>query len=627
MKKLALILAALFWVSSMRAEEMNISREYEEKLVERVKQVYGLLPASYGEKPPHPMCMTPVMLEYGLVRGVLSEKARKELSSLDERPSYQADVEYIFDSPDGHSRIHYAKTGTHAVYQYWIDVNPADGHPDYVNRCAEVCERVWEIEVDSMGYYPPPSDSFYTPNGGDGRYDIYILGLQSGYLGWTSPENALPSNNKSYTSYIVLRNDFHLYYSPYIDGVEVTLAHEFFHAIQYGYDAYEPFSDLHDQNSYNPYWMEMTATWMEDMVYDEVNDYIWYLQAFYFYPWLSLKSFSFDFGTPQGIHPYGSCVWPIYLGENYGKDIIREIWDGCAEIRGSNSWSATGSRVGDIQEAFRDFTVWNFFTGDRADTSKYYSEGNLWYYGSIPIQIDSIPELKHDSYPVEADSIPRQYQPQGLAGAYIFFAVNPNDSDSVGGLRVEFYGRSSGSWKGSIVGYSDSLISIDTLLMSQEKQDGVGQVINWGRFSHIIFVPVLLNGDTTGHDFKYFAFYDSSLTDEPTSPNIIKVLQSCPNPFVVGGEEDFVSFPMIINEVTYVEINVFTVSGELVKKVYKGSLAAGDYSRRDAWPGLIPAMAWDGKNEKGQRVASGIYLYQIKTKSAEVLQKMALIRK
>ncbi|MCJ7507561.1 MAG: hypothetical protein MUO85_02370, partial [candidate division Zixibacteria bacterium] len=70
----------------------------------------------------------------------------------------------------------------------------------------------------------------------------------------------------------------------------------------------------------------------------------------------------------------------------------------------------------------------------------------------------------------------------------------------------------------------------------------------------------------------------------------------------------------------------------LVKKVFRGNLEPGDYSRgdyirRDAYPGLIPALAWNGKNERGQMVASGIYLYQVKTKGMEVLKKMAVIRK
>ena len=46
----------------------------------------------------------------------------------------------------------------------------------------------------------------------------------------------------------------------------MTAAHEFFHAVQFAYDAAD------DQ-----WFMESTATWMEDEIYDDVNDNLQYL--------------------------------------------------------------------------------------------------------------------------------------------------------------------------------------------------------------------------------------------------------------------------------------------------------------------------------------------------------------
>jgi hypothetical protein len=49
--------------------------------------------------------------------------------------------------------------------------------------------------------------------------------------------------------------------------MQVTAAHEYFHAVQFGYDIGE-----------DPWFMEATATWVEDEVYDRVNDNVAYLR-------------------------------------------------------------------------------------------------------------------------------------------------------------------------------------------------------------------------------------------------------------------------------------------------------------------------------------------------------------
>jgi len=119
------------------------------------------------------------------------------------------------------------------------------------------------------------------------------------------------------------------------------------------------------------------------MVYDDVNDYLGYLSDFFKYPWLSLKTFR----DLSDLHPYGSCVWPMYLQERFDTTIIRDIWEGCAQVPGNNAIdypsgeSATDkalqARGITFEEAFREFTVWNYFTGDRARPQLYYSEGAL----------------------------------------------------------------------------------------------------------------------------------------------------------------------------------------------------------------------------------------------------------
>jgi hypothetical protein len=621
MRKLALFLSCLLFCSSAFAVELNVTKEYEEQLIQKVKQVYTNQERIF----PLPKCGTPIMLELSMVKDKLSPEAFKVLKPYSTRPSLQ----HEYNTPGGHFKIHYDTNGSNAVYHPFEDNNPANGIPDYVDSCAEIFDYVWLKEVDTMGYRQPPSDGSM---GGDNRYDVYIVDLGWGYLGVTHAESpAAGADWWNFYGYMEISNDFSLYgYANQYDLVGVTAGHEFFHAIQFGYDTYE---SLDPYPNWRPYWMEMSATWMEDQTFDYVNDYIGqYLPYFFDYPWWSLKTFSDDFYQDQAYHCYGACVFPIYLSEKFGVDIIRQIWEECGKVPKSNVWPAIDSITGDLGETFREFTVWNFFTGNRADTANYYSESNLWYYkwtaqiGGVwhykgdPIQIDSISStLYHNSYPVEVDSIPKNYQPQGLAADYIFFKTIPDIADS---LNIKFYGNPDDSWRGSVIGYSGDSIYVGDMSISPG-QDGEIRISNWDIFDYVIFVPARISGDTIGSNFKYYAVLDSTLI----VPEVVKVFQSSPNPFVIRGEEGLVYFPLMLKEPAYVEIHIFTVVGELVKNIYRGTLAAGDYSSLGSKPGLDFAPYWDGKNEEGEEVASGIYLYQVKTKGMEVLKKMAVIRK
>jgi flagellar hook assembly protein FlgD len=53
-------------------------------------------------------------------------------------------------------------------------------------------------------------------------------------------------------------------------------------------------------------------------------------------------------------------------------------------------------------------------------------------------------------------------------------------------------------------------------------------------------------------------------------------------------------------------IRIYNVKGQLVKTLELGYQPAGIYTHR------IRAAYWDGKNEEGARVASGVYFYQLR---------------
>ncbi len=218
-----------------------------------------------------------------------------------------------------HFAIHYTRSGWDAVP---LDDLDGDTIPDYVGNVAAVMEHVWEVEVRQMGWTAPPPDNGQR---GDSRYDVYLMNIEP-YYGVTCGEEYVGDNPNSpsrverfaATSYLALDNDYAGFGKAPLALIQVTAAHEFNHAIQYGYDAGELSSSAA--------WLyEGTATWMEDQVYDDVNDNYQYVQALLNEPDVCLTR---GFMSDWDAHPYGTWVFFQYLSEHVGgPDTIRRIWE------------------------------------------------------------------------------------------------------------------------------------------------------------------------------------------------------------------------------------------------------------------------------------------------------------
>jgi hypothetical protein len=634
MKRLIFLLVLLTIAVSSYGKQFT--RAYEDKLIQDVKGIHTQEAIKTPDNPTgHPVDATPIILQARHDFPFLSTEARKSLYPLFTRPSFAPDSEYTFDSPGGYFKIHFAKTGTNAVYQPTVD-NNGNGVPDYVDTCAAVLDHIWAKEVDSLGYTPPPSDGSYPsgwPNGGDGLYDIYMFNLGSSYLGATYPETTYaPAPEWVWTSFIEMDNDYTNYpaYHSRYDWLRVTAAHEFFHAIQMGYDAYE--NEVISETVVHPYWMEMSATWMENEVYDYINDYIYYLPAFFNRPWISLRNF-------DGLHPYASVVWPMYLWERFGKDttdIIKDIWIKCGEIGGDNVLSAIdeilkspkyNKYTSSLNEAFQEFSIWNYFTGDRANPSLFgfYSEGPLWCVDppicNTPIRVALTNE--HTLYPA-TDTV--RLLPEDLASTYISF-VPPSDT---GGLRIYFEGDLGPEWNFSIIGYQGSSLppwdTVVGLTTTPSSMNGMGLVIGSWRFTDVPMV--IARGDTISaqnYQYRSTAEFDPSLNNGLLPPSADRVYQNFPNPFVITEANSTTKFPLSLTSTSDVKLFIFTSSGELVWKHSWLNLSARNYDITNfPDPSFLP-FQWDGRNLKGEYVASGIYLYRIVTNGTSTTKKLVVV--
>lgn len=602
----ALILTLLLSGIAISSEP---SAEAIEFLKTQAAIIKGDIPSSkiQNDTPP-PKCGTPIFLA---AHTLAQRTGDKILEALQARPSPDT-LPYSFASEN--FIVHYALTGHHAPYQVTIDNDPADGVPDYVNRVSEIFEHVWQVEIDSLGYTPPPSDQ---GNGGDDRYDIYLENLGFGYFGFTNPEETVQVY-RAY-SFIELENDFQespTYRNHPVDAVKVTAAHEFFHAVQFGYDAYEfDYDDPDIPTTYKPWWLEASSTWMEDVVYDDINDYRGYLHYFYKYMWMGMTTFSYG-GDVRAFRPYGCCVWPIFMTEKYNDiGIMREIWEDCGATRGYNTLTATDAalreRGSSLGEAFQEFSIWNFHTGEFADPSRFYSEGDNFPEPETTLFID---DLQSHSQITNPDTIkfPEQY-------ATNYIVIEPS-SQLDGGVQVEFDGQtfSGQNWRGALLGYENLASEWHDMGLEPISGDGADSWPGWNFYQSIVLIPTVTGLNSTPNRFSYNAImsFDPGLTGGDSL--LFYVSDPWPSPFLLSAAE-----PARIQYAldkrypqNNVVLSIYDVSGSLVRELKALYTGPGKHTN---------GLEWDGKNESGEKVASGVYIYLLSTGEKSDTGKIAVV--
>lgn len=285
---------------------------YETSLIYKVYSIFDpqRLPAEYRSSTPG-KCATPILREIIRSWGKLSSQVKRELAAypaLLSRPSLSG-PELTYDMP--HFQIHYTDSGKDAA------------DPAYIEMMGAELENVWAAEVEAMGWLQPPSDQTVD---GEPDYDVYVqdLPLWYGYImgDGEADQGVQPGDNENspgvielnaWRSYMVLDNDYYGFSCTPLDCIRVTVAHEFNHTIQYGYDAWE-----------ESWLMEATATWMEDEVYDYVNDNLAYLPLYFYDPDHCLSNTS-----PYHLYrEYGSWIFMRFISEHHGgQSTVRSVWE------------------------------------------------------------------------------------------------------------------------------------------------------------------------------------------------------------------------------------------------------------------------------------------------------------
>ncbi len=329
----------------------------------------------------------------------------------DQEPAGDVDVSYaaygattVASRTSEPFRIWYALDSSAAVPS--LDVSPANAVPDYVDQVEYILQDVRASLLSGLEYLEPVGDG--SAGGGTDLFDVYLTELEPAALyGYAVPEQCTGSP-LTCSSYLVLDNDYagDIYGEGGLAALKVTVAHEYFHAVQF---SYELESDV--------WWLENTAVWMENVLYDDIDDYVAYLPFHATEPELPLN-------VMDGLHEYGNVVWAMFLDETLGTETIRDIFERMAAVPGDNTLPALEETVGHAGADFPDELA--RYRSFDVVTSRY-AEGDL-FWGDVPA---ITPSFIVDAYPWSGD---QNTIPGGaidpLAARYIRLEAPDDDSST-----------------------------------------------------------------------------------------------------------------------------------------------------------------------------------------------------
>lgn len=477
----------------------------------------------------------------------------------------------------GNFTVHYDTSGYHTPSlltptipprRMLSDTNYVNNYSDsmrviseYVDSTLRIFNSVWSSFVNEMGYSPPPFES------GNNKYNIVLTELGVGLYGQTVP-NGNPINPSEYpprySSYIEIDNDFISVYpsSRGLPGLRVTASHELHHAIQLGSYGYrEP----------DRYFYEITSTWMEDVLYNDINDYYQYIKYSSGAPKGHFAEPNKSFVATDGLIEYSRAIWGKFVEEKYSSSVMRRAWEG---MRSFNSIKSLDNALIEVNStlriAFVEFAKWNYFTASRSQTGKYYSEATSYplikeraeieMIGSSRTYIDSTATLSSIYLPIKYNEI-----------TVPIIVTNINqDAAEAGNKDNQKY----------------------TLLLRTSQLDGYRELVP-GLFAKI-------NVDDP-HNWTF-----SSVGQAPVAS-----LTVYPNPYIIdGGGKINIGLPPA-------GAKLYIYSSDM-SLVFSKDFPSDDKEQ---------TIQWDAIDHSGIKISSGIYIYVVVLNNKEYVGKIAVVRK
>lgn len=485
----------------------------------------------------------------------------------------------FYISPSGIFQITYTVGGGSGVSA--VDVDPANGTPDFIDNIAAYMDYSWQYEVTDIGFTAPLIVGSY--------YQVNITNL-SGVYGYTTIWSG--------TTRITLDNDY-IGFPPNDDpdgdalgAAKVTCAHEFKHASQYTCSNWSEGG-----------WVELDATWAEELVYPASNDYHTYVQASG--SPLSTPQVSLEFG---GSGSYEDCIWQQAMSEKWGNQMIVELWEyrdlwPAASMMASYNY-ILGVYGSDLPSFMAEWTRWNYLTGYKSHTDWDGGPGEGGYPDS-PLLYSC-----HTWYQAAGLGTPTSVPVQGYASRYArHYSLTALEHFP----KIVFNGDDSVDFRPQvIVKMTDGTLMFDAVPVDSNA-DGTHTLSI--PFSQIEELGVAFPSCTQGLVYKSFNYelQQEVVTGvDPLGAAAMKLHPVFPNPF---NPKTKIRFELA--EASPVHLTVVSAGGRVLRTLAKGEVhAAGEHE-----------LLFDGRDDGGQALASGIYFAMLNIGGSESrLAKMALVK-
>ena len=509
-------------------------------------------------------CMVPVQQQYMTIKDKLSAATVAEIEQMNARSTTEKEFEYL--SPSGVFVFHYDTAGTDGVPpESTIPEAMEEGIPDYIYHAAFAADSSYRYQVEEAGFTDfiesDPLEIHFEDIGyyGEFRYSVSppFIRVHNNFEGF--PENTHPESNQ-------------------IGALYVTLAHEIKHAIQYANNRLRG-------SAGSISWSEMDATLMEEVVFDDVNDYYNYIKT-------DLESntpfFSSIFGGADVATPgaYWHVTWMIYFWEQYGIQFWVDVWEEVRQeplIEFAEAIEIVLERKGlNLGTEHLRNHKWHMGSGDQFSLSETGFRERLEYPNPRFQQ-----QLFSDTYSLN------NLRLQPFAANYIE-VVPPNLAEGQPKISVdaeiESFGISAVAY--FLDGTTDEALFLNPNSSLQELQT----TWNWNELNSLSIAVVNSNSEDS-------STYDLWITTAPPDDDFIT--QNYPNPF---NQETTIEFSL--NDRKHVKVEIYDSIGRKIATLLDEPIESGFHS-----------VDFDGSG-----LASGMYLYRITTNEASITRKMLLIK-
>lgn len=523
------------------------------------------LPGNFKSREPAILkCGTPAIADYHRNRSKLSRSTVSQIESMMSSATIQSSETY--QSPSGNFVLHYETSGSDAVPPGDED---NDGVPDYVEEAAAAADSSYRHEVQRLGYSNP------IPSGQ--TYDIQILNLGTIYGRTFSPGS--PSGN----TLIQIENDFQGFppnddpEGDRIGALKVTIAHELKHAIQYTANQWR--GETGD-------WLEMDATLMEEVVYDNVNDYYNYL-----------RSPDSIFNNPESsFYPgsYYQVTWALYFEQQYGSQFWVNVWQIIQDnpyITMANALDRQLGRqgAGSFNENFVTSQLWHYASGSNSSPNYGFDESANYPTPSVQTE---------NGFYNQNFTIPRSPPVNELPGFAAKYYQIPVPEGIDGEIRLDLSAPTNNQGVGLIAYYNDGRVKSASLESQGSDPSLQMPDLSWENIDRLGLILANSGTGSTNNTDPMIVGVGSSNFNSTLSQNY-------PNPF---NPQTRIRFTL--EQAGQVQLKVYNSAGRLVRTLVDGELDAG-----------LHEPVFDGSN-----LASGVYFYQLITDQQTFVKKMTLVK-